>query len=348
MEKYRRSSMFAGLFGAVTALLAPIGPLHAQSAEDFFKKTNRITLYVGSGAGGGFDQTARLVAANLSRFLPNHPSIVIENMPGAGGVEANNFVYNSVPRDGSVILAGGSLALALPIYGAPAARYDPRKFEWIGSTSKNQGVCVTWKSSQIKTLEDARNDVVTVGATAVTDGMGVYPTILNALLGTKFKVVTGYSTGNAMLAVERGEVEGLCGYSWQAYQAIGSKWFSDGKVNILVQLGLDKIAELPDVPKADDLMQNPDDREVIHMIASPDEFGRPFLAPPGTPEDRVAMYRRAFQTMLRDSQFLNQARQQRMSIDPLDDKQIEALLARDYALPKNIRDRAAAFVMPHS
>ena len=195
-------------------------------------------MYVGSGAGGGYDQHARLVARNLSRFLPGHPNIVVENMPTAGGVEATNFLYNSAPKDGSVILADSNTALILPIFDLPVAHYDPRKFEWIGSTGKQQAICLTWKTSGIKTLEDATKREVTVSANAVNNRPGVYPTILNALFGTKFKVIAGYSTGGMQLAVERGEVEGLCGYSWQSYQAIGSKWFADKDVNILVQMGL--------------------------------------------------------------------------------------------------------------
>jgi tripartite-type tricarboxylate transporter receptor subunit TctC len=325
------------------ALLALSGFARAQSAEDFFKKTSRLTMYVGSGAGGGYDQIARFVARNLSRFLPGHPSIVVENMPTAGGVEATNFLYNSAPRDGSVILADTNAALALPIYHSPVAHYDPRKFEWIGSTGKQQAICVTWKTSGIKTLADAMKHTVTVSATAVTQGPGVYPTILNALFGTKFKVIAGYSTGGMSLAVERGEVEGLCGYAWQSFKAVGSKWFVDKDANILVQMGLEKNPDLPDVPLAADLLANPVDKQVLDLIVAPQEFGRPFIAPPGTPADRMAIYRQAFQAMLKDPQFLAEAQKQRISIEPLDAKQIEAVLARAYATPKAIRDRAAVF-----
>src|SRR5262249_26238718 len=144
-------------------------------------------LYVGSGAGGGYDQIARLVAPNLSRFLPGHPNIVVENMPTAGGIQASNFVYNTAPKDGSVILADVSSAIALPIYNSPVAHYDSRKFEWIGSTTRNQALCVTWGASGIKTLDDAKQRVVTVSATSVTSETGAYPSVLNDMFGTKFK-----------------------------------------------------------------------------------------------------------------------------------------------------------------
>jgi tripartite-type tricarboxylate transporter receptor subunit TctC len=344
MSKKRRTlSLLGQALIAAAALPALTGLARAQSAEDFFKKAERLTMYVGSDAGGGYDGVARFVARNLSRFLPGHADFVIENMPTAIGIQASNFLYNSAPRDGSVILADTNSALALPIFDSPVAHYDPRKFEWIGSTGKQQAICLTWKTSGIETLEDATKREVTVSAAQVNAGPGVYPTILNALFGTKFKVIAGYSTLGSLLAVERGEVEGQCGYSWQSYQAIGSKWFVDKDVNILVQMGLAKNPDLLDVPLADDLLNNPDDKQVLDMILLPQEFGRPFIAPPGTPADRMAIYRQAFQAMVKDPQFLAEAKTQRIVIEPMDDKEIQALLTRAYSAPKNIHDRAAVF-----
>jgi tripartite-type tricarboxylate transporter receptor subunit TctC len=262
-------------------------------------------------------------------------------MPTAIGIEASNFFYNSAPRDGSAILADTNSALALPIFDSPVAHYDPRKFEWIGSTGKQQAICVTSKASGIATLEDAMNREVKVSTAQINSGPGVYPIILNSLLGTKFKVIAGYSTTTEILAVDQHEVDGLCGYSWQSYQAIGNQWFANKTVNILVQLGLKKSPDLPDVPLVDDLLKNPDDKAMLDLIVLPQEFGRPFVAPPGTPPDRMAIYRQAFQAMLRDPQFLADAKSQRIIIEPMDDKEIETLLAQAYAAPKAIHDRAA-------
>lgn len=328
---------------AAAMLPALSGVARAQSADDFFKKAGRLTMYVGSGAGGGYDVIARFVARNLSRFLPGQPPFVIEDMPTAGGIQATNFLYNSAPNDGSVILADTNSALALPIYDSPVVHYDPRKFEWIGSTGKQQAICLTWKTSGIKTLEDATKRVATVSATSVSQGPGIYPTILNSMFGTKFKVIAGYSTGGMPLAVEQGEVDGLCGFAWQSYLASGSKWFVDKDVNILLQMGLTKNPDLPDVPLADDLLKNPEDRAVLDLIELPQEFGRPFLAPPGAPADRMAVYRQAFQAMMKDPQFLAEAKTQRIVIEPMDDQEIQALLTRAYTAPKNIHDRAAVF-----
>jgi hypothetical protein len=182
-----------------------------------------------------------------------------------------------------------------------------------------------------------------VAATGVSAGPGVYPKILNALFGTRFKVISGYDTGSMRLAVEKGEVEGICGLAWQTYKAISFDWIESHKLNVLVQLGLAKNAELPDVPLALDLLKDPDDRKVLELLALPQEFGRPFLAPPGVPADRMAVLRKAFRAVLDDPQFRAESARQRFGIEPVDDRQIEALLERAYAAPKPIHDRAAVF-----
>jgi tripartite-type tricarboxylate transporter receptor subunit TctC len=328
---------------ATVAFALPLSLARAQSAEDFFRKAGHLTMYVGSDAGGGFDQIARLVARHLSRFLPGNPSFVIENMPTALGIQASNFLYNSAPKDGSAILADSNSAVTVPLFGLAAAHYDPRRFEWIGSVGKQQSICFTWKTSGIKTYEDATKRVVVMGANAINDHGGVYPMILNDLLGTKFKVVAGYSTGARNLALERGEVEGLCGYSWQSFQAIGTKWFENNDVNMLLQMGMTKNADLPDVPLADDLLKTKEDKQVFDLIGLQQEFGRPFIAPPDTPADRMAVYRKAYKDLVKDPQFLAEAKTQRIAIDSMDDKEIEALLAEAYAAPKRIHDRAAVF-----
>jgi predicted outer membrane repeat protein len=327
----------------VTAVLAAMPTMaHGQSAEDFFK-TATLSMYVGSGGGGGYDAIARLVARHITRYLPGNPNFIIKNMPTAAGVASANFIYNSAPRDGSAILAAQNASLILPLYDSPVAHYDPRKFEWIGSTDKQEAICATWITSPIKTLEDATKRDVPVAATGVSAGPGVYPKILNALFGTRFKVISGYDTGSMRLAVEKGEVEGICGLAWQTYKAISYDWIESKKLNVLVQLGLQKNAELRDVPLAIDLLKDPEARKVLELIVLPQEFGRPFLAPPGVPADRMAIYRKALQAVLKDTEFLAESAKQRLSIEPLDDKQIQALLNRAYAAPKPIHDRAAVF-----
>jgi predicted outer membrane repeat protein len=339
-ERRRPGIVARAVIAAVLAI--PPTMAHPQSAEEFFKSAS-LSLYVGSGSGGGYDAIARLLARHMTRFLPGNPNFVIKNMPTAAGVASANFIYNSAPRDGSAILAAQNASLMLPLYDSRVAHYDSRKFEWIGSTDKQEAICTTWMTSPIKTLADATRRDVPVAATGVSAGPGVYPKIVNALFGTRFKVIAGYDTGSMRLAVEKGEVEGICGLAWQTYKAISFDWIESKKLNILVQLGLAKNAELPDVPLAIDLLKDPDDRAVLELIVLPQEFGRPFLAPPGVPADRMAIYRKAFQAVLRDEQFRAESARQRLSIAPLDDRQIEALLDRAYGAPKPIHDRAAVF-----
>ena len=343
--KMARKALATGLIGLIVAaaLGAPPCFAAAQTGEDFFLKTRTLTMYVGSGAGGGYDVLSRLVARHLTRYLPGHPNFIVKNMPGASGVESANFLYNTAPKDGSTILAGTNASLVLPLYGSPVAHYDPRKFEWIGSTDKMQAVCVSWYNVPVKTLADATRRQVIVGATGVNAGPGVYPKILNTLVGTKFKIISGYDTAGMRLAMEKGEIEGICGLSWQTYKSISSDWIRDKKINVFAQMGLERNADLPNVPLAFDLVKNPDDRQVLELIVLPQEFGRPFVAPPGTPEDRMAVYRKAFQAVLKDKEFLADLAKLRGNVDPLDDRQIRALLDRAYAAPKPIRDRAAVF-----
>jgi len=342
MEK-PRGSFRSARRALMAALLAAVPTLaQAESAEEFFK-TATVSMYVGSGSGGGYDAIARLVARHMSRFLPGNPSFVIKNMPTAAGVAAANFIYNSAPRDGSAILAAQNAPLMLPLYGSSVAHYDPRQFEWIGSTDKQQAVCTTWITSSVKTLADATRREVPVAATGVSAGPGIYPKILNALFGTRFKVIAGYDTGGMRLAVEKGEVEGICGLAWQTYKAISFDWIEGHKLHVLVQMGLTRNAELADVPLAVELLRNADDRAVLELIVVPQEFGRPFLAPPGVPADRMAVYRQAFRAMLADPQFQAESAKQHFGIDPLDDRQIAALLERAYAARQPIRERAAVF-----
>jgi predicted outer membrane repeat protein len=331
-----------GLCLIAAAIAIRPAAVRAQSVDEFFR-TAPLSIYVGSGGGGGYDAIARLVARYMSRYLPGNPGFVIRNMPAAAGVQSANFIYNSAPRDGSAILAAQNASLMLPLYGSPVAHFDPRRFEWIGSTDKQQAVCVTWITSSIKTLEDAKKRDVPVAATGISAGPGIFPKILDALFGTRFKVISGYDTGSMRLALEKGEVEGICGLAWQTYKAISFDWIEGHKLNVLLQMGLTKNAELRDVPLALDLLKDPDDRSVLELIVLVQEFGRPFLAPPGVPAERMAAYRQAFAAVLKDPEFRAESARQRMGIDPLDDREIEALLARAYAAPKPIRDRAAAF-----
>ncbi len=314
----------------------------AQTVEEFYKKTP-LSVYVGSGAGGGFDEIARVFTPHLARHLPGSPSVVVKNMPGAGGLLNVNFMYNAAPRDGSAIAAPFNTVFMLPIFGDPAAKFDPRKFTWLGSLDKQTATCLVWHSVDVNTIDDVKKREIAVGATGTNATPAIFPAVLNALLGTKFKVISGYSTNEVRLAMERGETQGVCGLAWQTYKAIAPGWIADKKLKILAQLGLAKHKELPDAPLALDMFANAADKKVFELVVLPQEFGRPFMAPPDLPADRAAALKQAFDKALVDPLFLADAQKIRLDIDAMTGDEIKAMLEGAYAAPKEEIARAAKF-----
>ena len=327
---------------AALAAISFAGAARAETVEEFYKKTP-LSVYVGSGAGGGFDEIARVFSARFATHLPGAPSVIVKNMPGAGGLLNVNFMYNSAPRDGSAIAAPFNTVFMLPIFGDPSAKFDPRRFTWLGSLDKQTGTCVVWHTSSIASLDDARKREVLVGATGLNATPAIFSNVLNSLFGTKFKIISGYSTTEVRLAMERGETEGICGLAWQTYLAIAPQWIVEKKIKPIAQLGLTRNKDIPDVPLAIDMLTNPVDRSVFELTVLPQEFGRPFMAPPDVPADRAEALRAAFDATLVDPEFLADAAKIRLSIDPLSGADIKALLDKAYLAPKDVIQRAAKF-----
>jgi tripartite-type tricarboxylate transporter receptor subunit TctC len=326
------------------ALLAGSSPLHSQPVENFYK-SHPITMLVGSGAGGGYDVYARTFARFWTPHIPGHPDIIPKNMPAAAGLAAASTLYHSADRDGSVIGAFTNGAAMDPLFGNPGAHYDPLQFKWLGSIGKLENVCATWHTSPVKTIAAARERQLIVAAAGATSNTAIVPKMLNALIGTKFKVIAGYDPGSGLtMAVESGEAEGICGLSWSTVKASRPRWVNDHLLNVIVQLGLRKLRELADVPSALDLVADPQNKQVMELILMRQEAGRPFAAPPGTPADRVAALRRAFAETLKDPAFIAEAEKTQLEIDPMTGEQIEQMLAKAYAAPKPIVQRAAALV----
>jgi tripartite-type tricarboxylate transporter receptor subunit TctC len=304
----------------------------------------QIRMVIASGAGGGYDTYARVLTRHLGRHIPGNPTIINQNMPSAAGMAATNFAYSaSAPRDGTMILATYNSLLAEPLYGNSAARYDPLKFEAVGSISKQQNICATWHTSPIRSIEQAKAREMTVSATGTSSDSASLPRILNAVLGTKFKVIMGYGTTEQRLAVERGEVDGVCGLSYSTLKAANADWILNKRINILLQTGAKRQADLVDVPLLLDLVANPEDKKVIELLSFAQEMGRPFLMPPGTPKDMVAVIRRAFDATLKDPQFLADAGKALLEVDPLTGEEMEQVLKRAYAAPKALVQKAAEY-----
>ena len=328
--------------GLITALLALACPARAQSVADFYRRTP-ISLFVGSGAGGGFDTYARIFAAHFGKHVPGNPGVVVKNMPGATGLVAMNHIYNAAPRDGSALLASFNTVILNPLYGDANAKFDPRRLGWLGSTGKLTGSCLTWKTSGVSKYEDALAREVVVGATGDGSTPVMYPRLLNAMLGTRFKVIPGYATAGLRMAVENGELQGICGIAWETHMASVPSWILGDKVNFLLQLGLSESTHMKGVPLALELIKKPDDRQVFELLGIPQEFGRPLFGPPDMPADRLAALREAFEKTLVDKDYLADAAKAQQFVDPLSAREIEALIARAYAAPPDILKRASVY-----
>ena len=323
-------ALAAGLFGASRPVAAQ-APLYSGK---------QIRMVIANGAGGAYDIYARIMAAHLSRHIPGNPGIIDQNMPIAGGMQATNWAYAEAPKDGTVVLATFDSLLAEPLYGNPAARYDPRNFEYVGSISKQQNICATWHSNPVKTIAEAKLQQVVVTATGSSSDSAILPRVLNAVLGTKFKVVLGYSTSDSRLAVERGEADGVCGLSWSTLKASSPNWVERGLLNILLQTGAKPQPDLPDVPLLVDLVSSPDDKKAIELLSFQQEMGRPFLMPPGTPKDMVIVMRRAFDATMQDPAFLADAKQAFLEVDPMTGETMAQIVKNAYDMPKALLQRA--------
>src|SRR5947207_9164142 len=336
------------LFAAISLLAIVALPISgaAQTVEQFYKGKS-VPLIVGGGVAGGYDVYARTFARHMSKHIPGNPSIVPKNVPAAGGIAAANMLYTVAERDGSTIGAFPNNVPMDPLFNNPGARYDALKLNWLGSIGKLQTVCASWHTSPIKTIEAARAREVIVAAAGAASNTAIMPKVLNALLGTKFKVVAGYDPGSGLtLSIERGESEGICGLSWSTMKASRPHWIRDKLLNVIVQMGLEKLPDLPTVPAALDLVADPAKKQVLELILTRQEPGRPIAAPPGVPSERVAALRRAFDATMTDPEFVAEAGKLQMEIEPLTAAQIDALLATAYGAPRPIVQQAAELLEP--
>ncbi|MFN3891353.1 MAG: Bug family tripartite tricarboxylate transporter substrate binding protein [Beijerinckiaceae bacterium] len=326
--------------GALIAAAAP----GAALAQDFYKD-RQINMLVASGVGGGYDVYARALGRHMPRHIPGNPVFVARNMPTAGGLTAANTLFNTSERDGTVIAALTNGVPMDPLFGVKEAKFDGRKFSWIGSMGKLQNVCATWHTSPIKTIQYAQKREVVVGASGTTSNSSIMPRIANEVLGTRFRVINGYDPSSGLnKALEGGEVEGICGLGWSTLTASRPDWIRDNRLNVLVQFGFEKLPELPNVPAALDLVTDPEKRAILELILVRQETGRPIVAPPEVPTDRMAILRKGFDATMKDADFLAEAKKLQLDIDPLDAAAVEKLLAKAYGAPKNIVEAAARLV----
>ncbi|HKA81038.1 MAG TPA: tripartite tricarboxylate transporter substrate-binding protein [Xanthobacteraceae bacterium] len=317
---------------------------HAQSPADFYKGRT-IDLYIGYSAGGGYDVYARALARHMGRFVPGNPTIVPKNMTGAGSLVLTNWLYNVAPKDGTAFGMIGRGTAFDPLLGSTKAQFDADKFNWIGSMNNEVSVCVAWHTTGITTLEQLKQKELTVGGSGQAADTDQFPKVLNAALGTKFKVVTGYPGGNDVdLAMERGEVMGRCGWSWSSVIATHQSWIDDKKINVLVQLSLSRHADLPNVPLIMDFAKTDDEKQIFKLVFARQPMGRPFLAPPGIPAERVEALRKAFMDTLNDKEFRAETDRMKLEINPVSGDAVQAIVQEVNRTPKRIAAAVADMI----
>jgi len=329
------------------AAVAALGFLAASSAAraelDLHGRT--VTIYIAGGVGGGLDTYARTLMPYLAKYLPGEPTLVASNMPGAGGIQAVAYLYNIAPKDGTAIGTTNAGPVSEPLIGTAKLTYDLQKLRWIGSLVKGDTVCAVWHESPVKSLDDAMSREVTISATGATSAPTRSALMLNALLHTKFRPIAGYDGGSSLLAIERGEVDGTC-MTLGSLKTTRPQWLAQKLLNPIVQVALDPIPEYPDVPRAVDLLKTDDERKMLEFLLLPYEFGNPYYLPAEASDEVLAAYRAAFDTAMRDPNYLADSEKRRQSPQPRTGVEVETLVARMFATPKPIIDRAIAATDP--
>jgi tripartite-type tricarboxylate transporter receptor subunit TctC len=323
------------------ALLVALPPVAcAQDAPSFKGKT--VDIYTGYSVGGGYDLYTRLLARHFGKRLAGNPAVVPKNMEGAASIRLANWLTTAAPKDGSVFGTIGRGTALDPLLGQPGAQFDGTKFNWIGSANDEVSVCVAWHTSGFSTFDDVLRRELLIGGTGPGDDTIQFGKVLAGVLGAKLKIISGYPGGNdAVLAMERGELQGRCGWSYSSIKAAHPDWLASKKIAILVQLALAKHPELPDVPLITDLAKTEEQQQLLKFVFARQVMGRPYLAPPGVPPATVAALRRAFMETMADKDFLADAARGKLEITPVSGERIQALVTELYKTPPELAKRLA-------
>ena len=324
----------------IAAGIVLAAPAQAQSVEEFYRNRT-VNILVGFTAGGGYDLYARVLGRHMGRHIPGNPSVVVQNMPGAGSLKATQYVYGVAPKDGTTIATVSRGMVTEPLL--TGAKFDATKLTWLGSVASETSLCATWKTSTVKTWADMFAREFTLGGSATGADPDSFALILRNVFGAKVKLVTGYPGGNEInLSMERGEVEGRCGWSWSSIKS--QKWLRDGKINPLVQFGMETNADIPDVPLALARAASDEQRQVLRLLTAGQYVGRPFFATPEIPDDRKAALRNAFDATMKDPQFLAETEKIDLEVTPITGKMIDDFVADLYRTPKEVVSKAIAAV----
>src|SRR5262245_29270418 len=334
--EYSRVISIAALLLAVASF-----PALAQPSVESFYKDKRVRMLVGYGIGTGNDLYLRLLARHIGKYIPGKPTMVPENMPGAGGIVMFNHLNNVAPRDGTVLAHPSRSLVTEPLYGNAQARYDAQKFGWLGSMNRDVATCIAWGKSGVRTIEDAKRREVAVGSTGASAESNYFPKLLNAVLGTRFKTVLGYPDSGAVgIAMERGELDGYCSFTWAAIKSARPNWLEHKQINVILQLSMNKHPELPDVPLVADLASDDATRQILTLAFGAQKMGRPVATTPGVPAERLQALRRAFDAAMKDPAFLEDAKRSGLEVEgPITGEEVDEVLGAIYATPKPIVQR---------
>jgi tripartite-type tricarboxylate transporter receptor subunit TctC len=320
--------------GGAIALFVLAGVAGAAGVADFYK-SNNVSLIVGYSAGGGYDAYARLLARYFGKHIPGNPAIVPQQMTGAGSLRAANYIFSVAPKDGSVF---GTFSRSMGISPlVDKATFDSRKFTWLGSVTDDDSLCITWNTSPIKTWSDFISKPSSFGGEGAGADPDIWALLYKNVFGAKAKLVSGYpGTNDIDLAMQRGEVDGVCGISWSTIKSTHPEWLVSHSINIIVQAALKKEPDIAAVPLVTDLATTPEQLEITKVLLASQAMARPFAAPPDLPTDRKAALLGAFDATMTDADFLAEAKKLDFDVRPVSAAAIEAMLAELYATPKDV------------
>jgi tripartite-type tricarboxylate transporter receptor subunit TctC len=323
--------------GLAAALALPaMSSASAQTPAEFYKGKT-IELDISSSVGGGYDIHGRLLARHMTKYMPGNPMFVPKNVEGAGGLRMANLLYNTAPRDGTVFGIIYRSTAFEPLFGNKAAQIDATKFTWIGSASNEVSICVAWHTTGVTSINDIMTKELVVGSTGPGADTYQFSKIINGVFGTQMKIINGYPGGNEIvLAMERGEVGGRCGWSWSAVKATRMSWLDDKKMTVFLQMALTKHPDLPNAPLILDLAKTDEQKSIIKLVFARQVVAWPYVAPPGVPQDRADALRKAFMDTMKDKDFLAEADKAKLEILPVSGEEIQKLIVELYATPGEI------------
>jgi tripartite-type tricarboxylate transporter receptor subunit TctC len=328
------------------SLAIGLGAASAQNSSDRFFAGKQIKLITHVGPASGYSVWARLVGGHLGRHIPGSPTVIVQNMPGGGGLKAANYLYAQAAKDGLELGAMNRLVPTWSLMGSAGANYDAAQFGWLGSPASDTNLCVVSKDTPVRTVDDLLHKEVIVGTDGVGSGMHIFPTALNSVLGTKFKIIDGYKdTGDVLIAIDRGEIQGLC-LSAETLTNMRGESFKTGAWRAVLQAGMTSSADFTGVPLALDFAKTTRQKQLLSFLFASQTFGRPYLAPPGLPPERLALLRKAFDETMHDPDFLADVAKQRLKTSPITGADMDKLLVELKLIPKDVVAEVAKLMGP--